>query len=309
MSEYSDLLREQFTAVKLRTKWWGITKAVDDYSRRQMASAVGADEKEVHAKKYLVDTKQPQYKACTAVRSQAKSYVKECTLPFPEDGIRLLKRDCLSEFTNKMAGYTAQLDQAVSALQDAYWDIRQERSKALAGMFREGDYPITLADQFSIWSEFPSIEPPEYLQDSNNRIYQQERQRCAARLEEAVNLAEQAMADEFKKYLDHLVDMLGYNEMGESKMFQIKANGRCPTVDNLREFFGKFRNLSLGSNEQLDELVDAAQAILGNTKPELLREAPNVRDVVRQGMAAISERLDSAMVARPKRLIRLDDEE
>jgi hypothetical protein len=301
MSEYADVLREQFAAVKLRTKWWGVTKAVDDYSRRQMANAVGADEKEVHAKKYLVDTKCPQYKGCTTVRSQAKSWLKEITLPYPDDGIRLLRRDNLQTFANKMAGFTAALDQAVAALQDAYWDIRQERKTALAGMFREGDYPLTLVDQFSIWVEYPSIDPPEYLKGNNERIWQQERQRAAAKLNEAVIMAEQALTDEFQKVLNHLVDRLGYDEMGEAKKF------RDGTVDNLREFFGKFRNLSIGSNEQLDELVNAAQAILGNTKPDMLREAPNVRDVVRQGMAAISGRLDEMMISRPSRAISFDD--
>lgn len=301
MSEYSDLLREQFAAVKLRTKWWGITKAVDDFARGKMAKAVEADPSEVHAKKYLVNTKTPAYRACTAVRSQAKAWVKDNTLPFPEDGIRLLKRDALAAFSNKMACFTAQLDQAVAALQDAYWDIRQERKTALAGMFREGDYPLTLTDQFSIWSEFPSIEPPNYLQDHNERIWQQEQQRCAARLDEAVTLAEQSLTDEFQKVLTHLVDRLGYDEMGEAKKF------RDGSIDNLRGFFDKFRNLSLGSNEQLDELVNAAQAILGDTRPEMLRSAPNVRDVVRQGMTAISERLDSLMIRRPSRAISFDD--
>jgi hypothetical protein len=210
---------------------------------------------------------------------------------------------------NKMASFTAKLDQAVAALQDSYWDLREERRAKQRGMFREEAYPLTLIDQFAIWIEFPSLDPPEYLRDANERIYDQERRRCAARLEEAVTLAETAMADEFKKVLDHMVEMLGYNDMGEAKMFRIKADGKCPTVDNLREFFGKFRNLSLGSNEQLDELVNAAQAILGDTRPELLRDAPNVRDVVRQGMSAISARLDDCLVNRPKRLIRLDDED
>lgn len=307
MSEYADVLREQFTAVKMRTKWWGITRSVDDYSKKKMAEAVDTDEKELSASKKLVNTKFPQYKACTAIRSQAKTWFNECTLPFPEDGVRLHKRATLQDAVNAMAGFTSKLDQAVAALQDSYWDLRQERKAKQRGMFREEAYPITLVDQFAIWIEFPSLDPPEYLKNANDRIYQQERQRCAARLEEAVTLAEQAMTSEFQKYLDHLVDMLGYDEMGNAKMFQIRGDGKCPTVDNLREFFGKFRNLSLGSNQQLDELVDAAQAILGNTKPELLREAPNVRDVVRQGMAAISGRLDEMMVNRPSRAISFDD--
>ncbi len=301
MSEYADVLREQFAAVKLRTKWWGITRAVDDYSKKKMAEAVDADEDEVSASKKLVNTKFPQYKACTAIRSQAKSWFKENTLPFPEDGVRLHKRTNIQDAVNTVAGFTARLDQAVAALQDSYWDLRQERKAKQRGMFREEAYPLTLVDQFAIWIEFPSLDPPEYLKDGNERIWNQERARCAARLDEAVAMAEQALTNEFQEVLTHLVERLGYDEMGEAKKF------RDGSVDNLREFFGKFRNLSIGSNESLDELVNAAQAILGNTKPDMLRDAPNVRDVVRQGMAAISGRLDELMVNRPSRAISFDD--
>lgn len=307
MSEYADLLREQFAAVKLRTKWWGITKAVDDYTRRQMASAVGADADEVHAKKYLVNTRHEAYKACTAVRSQAKTFVKDSTLPFPEDGLRLIKRDQLADFNNRMIGFTSALDQAVAGLQAAYWEIRQERKTALAGMFREGDYPITLEDQFSIWVEYPSIEPPEYLKTTNTRLWEQERQRAVSRFEQAVKMAESAMLEEVKGLVDKLVDRLSYDETGNAKRFVIRPDGSCPVVDNLKEFFQRFKTMSLGSNQDLEFLCQSAELLLSGARPETLRSNQDFRDTMRSGMQAVASRLDDLMTDRPKRAISFDD--
>ena len=64
----------------------------------------------------------------------------------------------------------------------------------------------------------------------------------AARFEEAVRLAEQAFTEEFARLVAHLTERLsGVGEDGKPKVFRDSA------VDNLAEFFDRFRALNVRS--------------------------------------------------------------
>jgi hypothetical protein len=77
-----------------------------------------------------------------------------------------------------------------------------------------------------------------------------------ARFEEAVQLAEQAFTEEFSKLVSHLIERLSGSDDGEPKIF------RDGVVDNLTEFFARFKQLNIRSHEQLDQLLERAQAIV-----------------------------------------------
>src|SRR3990172_11564180 len=158
-SQYAESLRAKFSAVKLRSKWWGVTRKVDDTTRDKMAEAVGARCEEVHAKKYLVNTKDSRYKACTAVRSAVKSFFRQTTNPWPEDGVRLCLREDIQAITDQVARSQSALDQAVAGLNEAYFEIREERRQSLGTMFRESDYPETLEGLFGVWLGVVNIQP------------------------------------------------------------------------------------------------------------------------------------------------------
>jgi hypothetical protein len=306
-SEYAEALRAKFSAVRLRTKWWGVTRKVDDVTRNTMAEAVGARSEEVHAKKYLVNTKHPKYKGCTKVRSNVKSFFKNTTNPWPEDGVRLCLREDIQKITDQVARAQSALDQAVAGLNEVYAEIREERRQSLGTMFREDDYPETLEGLFEVWLEFVNIEPPEYLQGENPRAFEMAERQALARLEEAVGLIETSMAEEFKVFLDSMVDRLGLDDQGKPKRFQVQKDGRCPVIDNLKDFFAKFKSMSLGSNEALDELVKQAEQVIQGVNPEGLRESMGAREAVREGMKAIGAQLDKMVELKPSRVVTFDD--
>jgi hypothetical protein len=306
-SQYAEALRTKFSAVRLRTKWWGVTRKVDDVTRDKMAEAVGANADEVHAKKYIVNTKNPRYKACTKVRSNVKSYFKGKTNPWPEDGVRICLREDIGAITDQVARAQSALDQAVAGLQECYTEIREERRQTLGTMFREDDYPETLDGLFSVWLEFVNIDPPEYLAVENPKAFEMAERQALARLEEAVGLIETSMAEEFKGFLDSMVDRLGLDDQGKPKRFQVQKDGRCPVIDNLKDFFGKFKSMSLGSNEELDELVKQAEQVIQGVKPEGIRESRDLRESVREGMKAIGQQLDKMVELKPSRVVTFDD--
>ncbi len=115
-------------------------------------------------------------------------------------------------------------------------------------------------------------------------VYAEERQRVAARFEEAIRLAEQAFASEFAKLLAHLTERLGNGEDGNRKVFRDSA------VTNLTEFFDRFRSLNVSSNPSLDALVEQARRLVQGITPGHLRDNESLRQDVASEMGGCVRR-------------------
>jgi predicted phage tail protein len=149
--------------------------------------------------------------------------------------------------------------------------------------------------------DYPALEPDPSLVRVSASLYQRECQRVKSRFEEAVTLAEQSFATEFRKLVEHIVTRLqGLND-GTSKQF------REENLTNLQTFFERFKSLSIGSNDDLERLVEDAQQAVQGYQPDWLEESQPLRDVVRGNLSQIQSALDALMVAKPKRKISWDD--
>ena len=74
-------------------------------------------------------------------------------------------------------------------------------------------------------------------------------------------------------------------------------------MENLSEFFERFRSLNIGSNEQLDNLVDQVQDIVRGVKPQQLRDQQSLRQHLATELAAVTSVLDGLLIDRPRRNI------
>ena len=109
-------LRTTMAAVKLSFTWLGVRKTLAPDQRTTAARAFHADRELLSATKLILDTKNPAYRAVAAVRSEASSYWRTVTLPFPEAGIRLLPQNSLGLFAQTMQTYRERLQQAAREL-------------------------------------------------------------------------------------------------------------------------------------------------------------------------------------------------
>lgn len=176
--------------------------------------------------------------------------------------------------------------------------LRLRRShQRLGRLFNPADYPESLAGLFRSERDFPSIEPPDYLQQLKPELYRQECERVAARFDATVQLAEQEFLDELAKLIAHLSERLSGSEDGKPKIFRDSA------VTNLIEFFDRFKQLNVRSNDQLDELVEQAQQVVEGRDPQQLRENAVLRQSVANELSEVQNVLDGLLVDRPRRNI------
>jgi hypothetical protein len=290
-------LRATMAAVKLSFTWLGVRKTLAPEQRTTAARVFHADRELLTASKLILDTKNPAYRAVAAVRSEASSYWRTVTLPFPEAGIRLLPQNSLGLFANTMQTYRERLQEAARELAAQYDAIKSEAQRRLGTLFNASDYPGTLDGLFDMeWSVVP-IEPPQYLVALNPEVFQQEQARIRERFESAVELAEQSFATELQRLVSHLAERLTGLHDGQPKVFRDSA------VENLRDFFERFRRLNIRSSPELDALVEQAQQTITGIEPQTLRDSNRLRQMVARDFEQIQARVGDLLVDRPRRNI------
>jgi hypothetical protein len=290
-------LRNTTAAVRVSLRWLGVRKTLTPEQKTQAAESFGAEGEYLSARKKLLDTTHPAYKEVTAVRGKVMTYWKGCTLPYPEPGIRLIRQDQVAAFNETLLGLRDELQAAVARLDDHYSELQAAARRRLGRLYNPADYPPSLQGLFAIDWDWPSVEPPNYLMQLNPALYEQERQRVAARFEEAVQLAEQAFLNEFAKLVAHLTERLGTEAGGDRKVFRDSA------VVNLTEFFERFRTLNVRSNDDLDALVQEAQRVVRGVQAQALRDNDGLRQEVARQLGQVQRAVDAMLVDQPRRRI------
>jgi hypothetical protein len=295
-------LRDQTCACRVHHEKLGVRKSLTREQVGKAAASFSADGKALSAAKKLIDTTDPTYRSVANVRSRANAYWKASTVPYPEPGTRLLRRQNVAAFEAKMQEFSAELHEAAEALQAKYAELRERAKEQLGDLFDETDYPERVDTEFALDWDYPSIEPPAYLKNLHPQLYEQECERIRARFEEAVRLTEQAFATKFHELIAHLAERLSGGVDGKPKVFRDSA------VENLKAFFGEFKNLDLGSSGELQKLVDQAQKVVEGVNPDDLRSVGDTRNKVADELAKVAAAVDGLMIEKPNRAITFEDE-
>ena len=296
-------LREGMAAVRVSFTWLGTRKSLNPDQRAEAAQPFDAQGQYLSAGKKLLDTSHPAFKAVTAIRSKISTTWKGMSLPFPEPGIRLIRRDQIDEFISLLESYRGELADAVANLDVYFEELKSTASERLGRLFNQADYPASLVGLFEVTWDFPSVEPPDYLRELNPALYEAEQARVASRFDEAVQMAEAAFLENFSKLVGHLTERIGGGVDGERKVFRDSAIG------NLQEFFERFRSLNVGSSAQLDDLVAQAQQAVRGVAAKDLRGNGELRQQLATDLSRVQSALDGMLVNRPRRKILRDNKE
>ncbi len=291
-------LRTTMAACRLRWTWFGTQKSLTRDQKELAAAAFDAESPYLSATKRLIDTKHAAFRAVTAIRTKTTDYWRGLTLPFPEPGLRLIQQEKVAEFDRTLTDYHTELIDAVTELDRNFDLLKRTAAARLGSLFNPRDYPDSLVGLFDLQWDYPNVEPPDYPMQLSPALYEAERARVAARFEEAVHLAEQAFTEEFARLVSHLTERLsGTDTDGTPKVFRDSA------VNNLREFFDRFRSLNVRSNAELDDLVEQAQRVIRGVEARELREWSGLRHHVASELSQVRSSLDDLLVDRPRRRI------
>jgi hypothetical protein len=290
-------LRRMAAAVRVHFTWWGVHRTLTAQQKEEVGLTYDADSRFITAGKKLVDVRHEAFRRLTSLRTRIVNDWRGLTLPYVDAGVRLIRQAEVEGFVQTLEELRTELVQAEAELNAVYDQIKAQARERLGRLYNAGDYPPEIRGLFNVEWDFPSIEPPSYLMRLNPEIYQQEQDRVARRFEEAVRLAEQAFISEFARLVSHLTERLGGGENGERRIF------RDTVVANLTEFFERFKQLNVGSSQELDQLVEQAQQLVQGITPQDLRDNDGLRRDVAAQMTQIESQLDDMIIDRPRRQI------
>jgi uncharacterized phage infection (PIP) family protein YhgE len=297
--DFSAELRSQTLACRVRHEKLGVRKALTKEQKQQAAEPFDADYRSLSVSKKLLDTKDPAYKRVTSIRSQAGKYWKAVTTPYPEQGIRLIRKSAVKAFDDKMEALQAELAEAVAQLQEKYDELRERARETLGDLFNEDDYPSRVDDQFSLDWDYPSIEPPAYLKNLHPELYEREAARMKQRFDEAVRLTEEAFTQQFQQLVAHLAERLKGEADGKAKVFKDSS------IHRLTKFFEAFRSLDTGSNTALQQLVNQAQQVVQGISADDIRASDDLRARLASQLGEVQAAVDGLMVNKPTRALDL----
>src|SRR3954470_2305340 len=134
-------LRANMAAVRVSFTWLGTRKSLTPEQRAEAAQPFDAEGGYLSAGKKLLDTRHPAFKAVTSIKTKIANTWKDMSLPFPEPGVRLIRRDQVEEFVSLMQEYEGELDEAVANLDRHYGELKQAAAERLGRLYNPGDYP------------------------------------------------------------------------------------------------------------------------------------------------------------------------
>ena len=260
-------IQEKAMIVRLKISLW-TAMAVDSAATGEANKAMEASADAGKYKKYLVK--------CEELRKLRRSayyvrrVVKEMTLPWYDDGARLLTATAHMDFVKKVrkpiSDFTAERTNLI-----ARWpQIKAESKKRLGKMFDESEFPSKeeLAARFDVSYRIENVPSAD---DFRVAVSAKDAEDIKAAIEEnvqkQVTVGMKDLWVRLKDALSHVSDKLSDKE----SVF------RDSLIGNVRSLCETLPKLNLTGDKEFDSIVKEVQKTVANLEPEKLRKDPKVR--------------------------------
>lgn len=293
-------LQEKYFGLSIGFQWLSVERALSAEHKQTAADSLETDAKMLSTRRKLFDTRAESWERVQEVRRTLYKEWREKGFPFPVAGVRLFKREDFDKWMQKIETARDQLRDAVQAFQDVWPEIIRDAESKLGTTFDRTDYPADIRPFFEIKSEIPSLEPPEYLQTMSPEVYREQCEAVRARFAEAVTLMESTALETLNGFLENLSTRLsGTDDKGRPQQLRESA------ITNLRDFVNEFREKSIGSSAELDQLVARVEELATANNVDTLRDNAEARARAGELAAELKSKAADMLRARPIRKITL----
>ena len=282
---------EKGCLVQLSISKWGGVKKID---HNKLAEMIEAHEW-LTATKKLVDP--DSLKPICKIGNAARSYLTSASLPFPIQGMVFIPKEMITRVDNRLEEFKAEFNESVSAFIRDYDRLRNTAMVYLGDLFNEVDYPFQVGKRFSFAWRFIILDVPDGKTGIlSPEIYEREKEKFIQTMEEARTMAIESLREEFASMVERITERFSESADGKPKVF------RSGTVESFYDFFETFKERNIFRDEELAQLVERAQAVLGNVSAENIRTNGQIKETIRSGMTEIENSM-AVSLARPRRKI------
>nr|WP_294506274.1 hypothetical protein [uncultured Rhodopila sp.] len=259
---------------------------------REICTMKGAENNAVRANKSLLG--EHIHGVQTAERG-VRQAVSERTLPWMDDGTRILKGAAFMAFTEAMADPTRAFHGAVETFIDGYPEIRYEARRRLGDAFLESDFPpqARLKERFGVKLTYlPVPSTADFRVNLSDEEIAAVRRNAEEALRGTVNDAVRALLDRLQEPVARLSTRL--------RLFRRASNGkvqhpfRDSLIENVRAIVRLAPTLNLLDDPRIGELCADIEQHLTAHDPEQLRTSARLRESVADEADAILRRMQGA---------------
>ena len=271
---------ERAMLVKFSVSQWTARKTdkkAEEYVREQFGSAAAMG----WWNKCLVA--QEPIKRISKVVNEARTYHYQNTLPWTDEGFRVLTVLNFDKYSEKMREYRSQIETQVEIFCKDFPNLVEEARVKLGKLFNPLDYPLNVRNKFKFSvdirpipdaSDFRVMLADEHVNKIKNEI--------GSRMFDA---AEEAHKDLYKR----LAMTVGH--MAE-KLKDSEGIFRDSLVENLRELCELIPLLNIAEDEELEKIRRKAEEKLCQVEPWELRENQITRKQVATDASKILKEME-----------------
>ncbi|MGH7121543.1 MAG: hypothetical protein ACREFP_21550 [Acetobacteraceae bacterium] len=259
---------------------------------REICTMKGAEQDAVRANKSLLGK---NIHAVQAAERAVRQAVNERTLPWMDDGTRILKGSAFLAFTEAMAEPIRAFDAAVEAFTLTYPEIKFEARQRLGDAYSESDFPPAgrIRQRFGVKLTYLPVPSSE---DFRVSLASEEiaavRRNAEAALRETVNDAVRSLLDRLQEPVVHMATRL--------RLFRHTSSGKAQhpfrdsLVENIRAILRLAPMLNLMDDPRIAELCADIECHLTAHEPEDLRSSASLRASVADKADDILRRMQGA---------------
>jgi hypothetical protein len=237
-----------------------------------------------------------------------RAYVVGISVPsFLRGGMYFVKLDAVEQLLERVDEMRQTREGLVEKFLTEYGRegglVDQARQK-LGDAFDGDDYPSVARFRRAFYcrTQVLTFSAPTTLRQINRALFDRVQAQYHEQMTQAVGEIQALLRAEMQELVNHMVDRLTPGEDGKAKIFRGKV------VSNLSEFLEKFDLRNVAGDAELAAIVAEARGLLSGLDADQIRKQEGLRSSVQTGMAEIKARLDAAVIEKPQRLIRFEEE-
>ncbi len=285
-------LQQVTLPISISFMWMGRVRKLTDEQQEVAAESLDAEAKSIRSSKRLFAfTKYEPLKKLSRIKGVIQKLLNVLSLPFTTPGVRLLRQELQPTFETRIAEERDNLQQAAAELQLLRSTMIDMDREKLGRAFNLADYPEDLSTHFGVTWEYLNLNPNQDLMIVDEAVYRRESERIRTQFEAAHRKAETLMAEEMRHMLENLAGRLTDVSSGASKRMPMQH------VENLRDFFARFRTLNVSSDSGLEALMTQAEQMLEGIDGAADLRVEHTREALREATNAVLDAVEASGIA------------
>ena len=280
------MITEKAMLVAVHSNVWTATKHDKDVSRK-VADQHGAHENAGRYNKKLLQ-QAAKLDAIRTLAGQIRTHVYKITLPWSDEGYRILPASLYFSLAEQMKDFERQFYTAVDEFLAEYPAYIEQVRPALSGLFRPEDYPEPkkIREKFGLRLE---IKPIMTGEDFRVKLSEEHRARISREIDADVRklLAKgtQELWFRLRRLVDHMVTRL---QQPDGRLY-------ASVVDNIIDLINVLPDLNLTNDPALNAFVEEIRRRLCTATAKELKADDLLRATTAQEAADIASRMAAHM--------------